>query len=116
METIPGQASGLLEALVGCSAWCIVERFVIDTSVDELPWHTSDPELYLAIPDAVFEEIPWIEHISMPYHEYIYLRLGGSVKAGNSLPSGGRLSWVIDRGPTPEAMVANDPSGAKSSC
>lgn len=72
VKAIPGQASGLLEALAGCSARCVFERIVIDTGIDDLPWHTSNPELHLTIPDAVLEEISWVEHISMPYHEYIY--------------------------------------------
>lgn len=76
MEAIPGQPSALLEALAGCSARGVVKCFIVDTSIDNLPRHASKPELHLAIPDAVFEEIPRIEHISMPYHENICIRLG----------------------------------------
>lgn len=52
----------------------VVERLVIDGSVDKRPRKRRSPESLLCETYTVFEVDPWIQHISMPHHKHIQRR------------------------------------------
>ena len=71
IPTVPGVVGASLELLLGYWIYGVLECFVVNTGINDLPRHSSAPETKLAVPDTVFGETPWVEHESVPNHQYI---------------------------------------------
>ena len=71
LESIVRFAGGSFEIFTAFLASLVLEGFVVDASIDDMPWEASVPQALLAKSDAVAQVIPGIEHESVPYHQYV---------------------------------------------
>lgn len=71
LKVIPGETS-FLECSSRCVPRVVFQALVIETGVDHGPGKSGCPEAHLSVSDAIFEEVSGIQHMRMPYHQYIY--------------------------------------------
>ena len=57
-----------LEALSSSVAWIVRKSLVVDRSGNCLPWHSGCPQVHLPEPDAVGEEVSWVQNERVKDH------------------------------------------------